>query len=45
MPDGKSQDTLTEEFADYFPEETEKIRQQFININLFKPTPTDTPRP
>ena len=41
MPEGKSSDTLAEEFANYF---LEKIRQQFIKINQFKPTPTDTSR-
>ena len=41
MPEGKSRDTLAEEFANYF---LEKIRQQFININQFKPTPTYTSR-
>ena len=44
IPEGKSYDTLAEEFANYFLEKIEKIRQQFININLFKPKPTDTYR-
>ena len=41
MPEEKSDDTLAEKIADYFLEKTEKIRQQFMNINPFKPTPTD----
>ena len=44
MPKGKSNDTLAEEFTVYFLEKIEKIRQQFLNINPFKPTPIDTPR-
>ena len=44
MPEGKSYDTLAEEFADYFLEKIDKIQQQLININPFKPTPTDTLR-
>ena len=44
MPEGKFDDTLAEEFAEYLLEKIEKIRQQFINISPFKPTPADTPR-
>ena len=44
MAEGKSYDTLAEEFADYFLEKIDKIRQQLININPFKPTTTGTPR-
>ena len=44
MSEGKSNDTLAEEFSSYFLEKIEKTRQQFININPFKPIPTDTPR-
>ena len=44
MSEGKSCDTLAEEFVDCFLEKIENIRQQFININLFKPMTTDTLR-
>ena len=44
LPKGVADSRLTEDFADFFLEKIDKIREGFTNLPVYQPNERDTPK-